>query len=91
MGMVCLPGPIHWSNTMKHPFKGSRVCLFAVLVPIMLPSVLPEPLRWIVMTLAIFWVLKRLGILTIAFGGRTTVEDDATPTGAGSSERRPCA
>lgn len=69
------------------PFKGSRACLLAVLVPIMLPQVIPEPLRWIGMTLAILWVLKRLGILTIAFGSRTTTEGDATPTGAGSSKR----
>lgn len=70
-----------------NPLKGSRACLFAVLVPIMLPSLLPEPLRWIGMTLAILWVLKRLGILTIAFGGHSTPEGDATPSGAGSSKR----
>lgn len=40
-----------------------RVPLIALFIPIMLPHVVPEPLRWIWMTLASLWMLKKLGIL----------------------------
>lgn len=48
-----------------NPFKGSRVFLIVALVPIMLPQVLPEPLRWIWLTLVVIVILRRLGIISI--------------------------
>ncbi len=35
----------------KNPLKGSRALLLSVLVPLMFPQVIPEPLRWIWLTL----------------------------------------
>ena len=70
-----------------NPFKGSRACLFAVLVPIMLPSVLPEPLRWIWLTLAALWVLKALGIIKIGLDSRSQSDDSQASSKPGSSQR----
>lgn len=68
MGKVCLPDLIHWSITMKkNPFKGSRALLLSVLIPLMFPQVIPEPLRWIWLTLVALVVLKRLGIISFGF------------------------
>lgn len=63
-----------------NPFQGSRALLFAVLIPIMLPDVMPEPLRWVWLTLAALMMLKRLGI--IRFGVGAANHDDEAPTRA---------
>ncbi|MBZ9559089.1 MULTISPECIES: hypothetical protein [unclassified Modicisalibacter] len=59
-----------------NPFKGSRACLFAILVPVLLPQVLPEPLLWIWLTLACLWILVKLGIVKVAFAGSESVEPE---------------
>ncbi|MCG7601800.1 hypothetical protein MHM84_18715 [Halomonas sp. McH1-25] len=69
-----------------NPFKGSRAFLFAVLIPIMLPQVLPEPLLWIWLTLVVLWALKRLGIIKIGFDPNLQSDDDPASS-PGSSER----
>ncbi len=63
-----------------NPFRSSRALLFSVLIPIMLPQVMPEPLRWIWLTLVALVVLKRLGIISIGFGGNAFSDDDETPS-----------
>lgn len=71
-----------------NPFQGSRALLFFVLIPIMLPDVMPEPLRWIWLTLVALAVLKRLGF---GFGGGASGNDDETSnsvkTGSASHRR----
>lgn len=68
-------------------FKGSRALLLALLVPFMLPSVLPDALRWIWLTLAILFVLKALGIVTLAWGRSTTSESGESALPIGGSKQ----
>tara|TARA_B100000678_G_C18117511_1_gene465275 strand:- start:304 stop:879 length:576 start_codon:yes stop_codon:yes gene_type:complete len=88
--MVYLPDPIHWSCTMN-PFQGSRALLFSVLIPLMLPQVIPDPLRWIWLTLVALVVLKRLGLISFGFGrGAAGNENEASgsvKTGSNSHRR----
>ena len=42
----------------------------------MLPQVIPDPLRWIWLTLVALAVLKRLGIIRIGFGSNASSDDD---------------
>ncbi|MAM55800.1 MAG: hypothetical protein CMN25_00480 [Salinicola sp.] len=64
-----------------NPFKGSRALLLSVLVPLMLPSVLPDALRWTWLTLAILFVLKALGIVQMAWGGASDSEASDSSSG----------
>tara|TARA_B100000929_G_scaffold255470_1_gene217235 strand:+ start:682 stop:1236 length:555 start_codon:yes stop_codon:yes gene_type:complete len=79
---------IHWSITMKkNLFKGSRALLLSVLIPLMFPQVIPEPLRWIWLTLAALVVLKRLGIISFGFD-RSAGDEDGTASSRSSDSRQ---
>ncbi|MCS2611011.1 hypothetical protein [Halomonas dongshanensis] len=74
-----------------NPFQGSRALLFSVLIPLMLPQVIPDPLRWIWLTLVALVVLKRLGLISFGFGGSAssneTEASDSVKTGSTSHRR----
>lgn len=65
-----------------NPFKGRSGLLFAVLMPLMLPSVLPEPLRWVWLMLAILWALSAMGVVSVKLLGRVVPGNFWTPFGA---------
>lgn len=70
-----------------NPFKGSPAFLLAALIPIMLPQVMPEPLRWIWLTLVVLWALKRLGIIKIGLDGGTQSDDTSASSEHDATER----
>lgn len=69
-----------------NPFKGSRVFLFVALVPVMLSQVLPEPLRWIWLTLVVLEILRRLGIISIGINiSQSDMDESASSKPSASS------
>ncbi|QEA39664.1 hypothetical protein FGL86_11685 [Pistricoccus aurantiacus] len=70
-----------------NPFKGSHAFLLVVLIPLMLPQVLPEPLRWIWLTLAVLWALKRLGLVSIGFSEQSSSDEPLSPSTQEASEQ----
>ncbi|QEA38658.1 hypothetical protein FGL86_05940 [Pistricoccus aurantiacus] len=69
-----------------NPFKGSPAFLLAALIPIMLPQVMPEPLRWIWLTLVVLWALKHLGIIKIGLDGKTPLDDSSSSSEGGVAD-----
>nr|WP_298411702.1 hypothetical protein [uncultured Halomonas sp.] len=70
-----------------NPFKGSPAFLLTTLIPLMLPQVMPEPLRWIWLTLVVLWALNRLGLVRIGLGGQSTSGDASDASTACASGR----
>jgi len=84
MGMVCLLDLIRWSNTMNL-LKGHRAWILAVLVPILFAQVIPEPLRWIWLTLVALWALKCLGVIKIDFFTKSQSDDTQSSSNSGDT------
>ncbi|WP_275286864.1 hypothetical protein [Halomonas elongata] len=71
----------------KNPLKGSRTLILSVLIPLMFPQVMPEPLRWIWLTLVALVVLKRLGIISFGLDRSACDEGETTSSKSSASDQ----
>lgn len=67
--------------------KGHRAWVLAVLVPILFAEVIPEPLRWIWLTLVALWALKCLGVIKIDLFTKSQSDDTQSSSKPGDSQR----